>query len=629
MMLILLLILGLGFAVAILRLPVFETTVGLLLLTPVLAFPLGKLIGLGWYTYLIVGAGLLQILWVVQLRRVELSLVVAGRWRSDRAEFVPIAVWVGVTVVAYLLCLLWPDFISIGERLRDYALLSSVLQHPLEAREPWMSGAVLNYYLFWYRFGAMLASVGGLPVWQTYHLLQSVTVGLYCAIFFRLFSRQLNFAFVPALGCAALITFGSNLSGVVAYARQDSNWWGPSRVIPGTINEFPAWSFLLGDLHPHFLNLPLLPALLLLSLKSARLWAGRSLWLRMPALLACVAMVVAWTFAANAWELPFALSACGVLALGAALCLWRNRATKAAAPAAGPVVCVAAIVLMGGVAGLLRMQSVNITPPGDPLRLVTLPIAPESITAALLEIARLFHLRLEPPIAGVTGSPMGAFLLHWGLPLGLISISLIVLSRDWIEGIAKAAAILFGYLSGAAVLLLSFIGILQLWRMVQRMTEPDRDSNLTGSFVVELLGFAALLGIVFPEVAFVDDPYGGADERMNTVFKFYSAAWGFLHLAAFALAAEALRRFPRALRSAKVFWAGWAVILTLFLGFFVSSMKYRVGTQFTLQPYSQGLSSIENQFSGVGVAIQKLERMQRGVVLEAQGGAYNLSSLVA
>ena len=51
------------------------------------------------------------------------------------------------------------------------------------------------------------------------------------------------------------------------------NYWDPTRVIPYTINEFPFFSFLFADLHPHMINIPfalLFVALLLnLALKPA------------------------------------------------------------------------------------------------------------------------------------------------------------------------------------------------------------------------------------------------------------------------------------------------------------------------------------------------------------------------
>ena len=37
---------------------------------------------------------------------------------------------------------------------------------------------------------------------------------------------------------------------------REFNFWDPSRIIDGTINEFPFWSFLYADLHPHLIDMP-------------------------------------------------------------------------------------------------------------------------------------------------------------------------------------------------------------------------------------------------------------------------------------------------------------------------------------------------------------------------------------
>ncbi|MCQ3979001.1 MAG: hypothetical protein DPW09_36730, partial [Anaerolineae bacterium] len=57
-----------------------------------------------------------------------------------------------------------------------------------------------------------------------------------------------------------LQTFVLALSGLVealgGAALAIYNYWDPTRVIPATINEFPYFSFLFADLHPHMIGLP-------------------------------------------------------------------------------------------------------------------------------------------------------------------------------------------------------------------------------------------------------------------------------------------------------------------------------------------------------------------------------------
>ena len=65
----------------------------------------------------------------------------------------------------------------------------------------------------------------------------------------------------PGWSPSALVRRARQPRGVRDVARRrhpphDYAWFEPSRVIPDTINEFPSFSFLLGDLHAHVLALP-------------------------------------------------------------------------------------------------------------------------------------------------------------------------------------------------------------------------------------------------------------------------------------------------------------------------------------------------------------------------------------
>jgi YYY domain-containing protein len=59
-------------------------------------------------------------------------------------------------------------------------------------------------------------------------------------------------------GAGAILLQGARFAGF--------NYWDPSRVVGFTINEFPYWSFLFADLHPHMINIPFTVLVLALAL---------------------------------------------------------------------------------------------------------------------------------------------------------------------------------------------------------------------------------------------------------------------------------------------------------------------------------------------------------------------------
>ena len=136
------------------------------------------------------------------------------------------------------------------------------------------------------------------------------------------------------LVAAALVAILGNLAGVRSWIRaedppRDYAWFDPSRVIPDTINEFPAFSFLLGDLHAHVLALPFTVLALAFAHAGRALSGPRSdlLWRAVAEALAA-GLAIGMLYAINSWSYPVAA---GVLA--AAVVTWHPRRRAARLPA--------------------------------------------------------------------------------------------------------------------------------------------------------------------------------------------------------------------------------------------------------------------------------------------------------
>jgi YYY domain-containing protein len=73
-------------------------------------------------------------------------------------------------------------------------------------------------------------------------------------------------------GLEALVRAGTGLGAILFKGARFAgfNYWDPSRVIGHTINEFPYWSFLFADLHPHMINIPFTVLVLALALNWVR-----------------------------------------------------------------------------------------------------------------------------------------------------------------------------------------------------------------------------------------------------------------------------------------------------------------------------------------------------------------------
>ena len=204
-----------------------------------------------------------------------------------------------------------------------------------------MSGEELNYYYLGHLAMAIVIKVVGTAPDEGYNLAFALLAALSATAVFT-FAGTLWAAARPRLtgvrggpvlvGVTAVVVciVLGNLAGArewldAADPPGDYDWFAPSRVIEGTINEFPWFSFLLGDLHAHVLALPFTVVALAFALQVAIAGPRGDAVLRGVAEALAAGLAVGVLYAVNSWSYPIAA---GMLV--------RRRRDLAARPAGAP-----------------------------------------------------------------------------------------------------------------------------------------------------------------------------------------------------------------------------------------------------------------------------------------------------
>ncbi|HUI27425.1 MAG TPA: DUF2298 domain-containing protein, partial [Candidatus Kryptonia bacterium] len=154
-----------------------------------------------------------------------------------------------------------PDIFG-AEKYMDFSFFNTLTRTDLmPPQDPWMSGKPFNYYYFGYLMFANLARLAPVPNHIAYNLCVATVGGLVTsgivALALRL-TRRWPFALLGGAMGAVL----GNLDGFFQVWEKgsltDIDYWRSSRVVAkgDTINEFPFFSTIHGDLHPHFMVLP-------------------------------------------------------------------------------------------------------------------------------------------------------------------------------------------------------------------------------------------------------------------------------------------------------------------------------------------------------------------------------------
>ena len=535
-------------------------------------------------SYLVWVFGLVRLLpntqltiWIIFLCIAVASMWLAGkRWEELRQFlFQRWSVLLIAELVFLLMFMAWALVVSGSpgithtEKPMDFMLMNAAHQaRYFPAEDAWLSGHSISYYYFGHIIVATLSKMSGVVTSVGYNLGLATLPALAGAVAFGLLYNLVRLAgggirWALGLGAAtpAVILLAGNLAGALEFVRI-RGWGGPgfwdwvsvegmaakaaeAGVFPGefwwwfrstriintssdgttldyTITEFPAFSFLLGDLHAHVLAIPFL----LLAIASALniYCSGDRLelaWLRRnPAQAVSVALAGGALAFINFWDFAtfMALFAAALTLKGC-----RDypdsllRAANAAAAVFLPLFLLA-IALFGPVYFTFSGQTDGVLP--------------------LREVATSpFHLFI---VLGMFILPSLALLAHKLRGIGrpdaadtpLAVLALVIAATPL--GLWMATAFLFTLVADGAGSALDDLGrrlalalpgaIVVGVAVYLAAVRARRSDEVASSFVLLLIALGFFL-VMVADLFHIVDAFSGPWRRMNTVFKVYYQAW--------------------------------------------------------------------------------------------------------
>ena len=519
-----------------------------------------------------------------------------------------------------------------GEKWMEIAFLRAILRSgSFPPHDPWLSGYSISYYYFGYVIVAMVTKLSGVPPSIAFNLGIATLFALGCcgaySLVFNLLSlrgrgraahgqdaadRRTHQPLTGALLGPLLLAVMGNLEGLleVLHARGVGSaafwrwldirslsepppsaaqgswvpqrffwWWQASRVVRDTapwgdhwevIDEFPAFSFILGDMHPHVLALPFVLLAVGLALSLYVRVSRRHRERRNP-----YALLAGWPLAGwetlvyalslgglgflNTWDFPIYL---GLVAASYGLARWRSDDRSIIGPAVRGATAVFFVLLIVGVLlylpfwiGLQSQASgilpnlFNATRPSQffvmfgPLLVVCGAVLAAQATRAGVRPASAAKWTILVTLgaaAAVGVTLLLAVVVTWaGLttsegPLGYLSSWL---RHEPIPGpgtVADLTPLVSDRLlrrplqSWTALGLVS--AIVTAWLTLRPRSgsaqsddhESRRSRDEAGAeFAIALIAMGALLALTV-EFMYLGDAFG---TRMNTVFKFYFQTW--------------------------------------------------------------------------------------------------------
>ncbi len=597
------------------------------------------------------------------------------------------------------------------EKPMELAFINSILRsETLPPHDPWLSGYSISYYYFGYVMVAMLAKLTATTGGVAFNLGLSLTfalsaIGVYGLVYNLLLSEQREnqpFAHLAALLGPFFTLIVSNWEGFLHYLHAQGVfwhegetgqmvsgfwswlkiprliqppsgnefghwwWWGASRVVQDidfngyekeVISEFPFFSYLLGDLHPHVLAMPFVFICFALALNLLHKPKAQGFqWLKLfylrlsPLSFVAIALVVGGMSFLNTWDYPIGVAVvAGAYALRGFFDTNKERISIKAVLgdffSLGIALGITGILLylpfflgLSSQAGGFIPNVIYVTR-GTHLWVVFGPLfVPLFLYLFYLWSKHGSRRRLA------RGASLGLGLLGGLLGMLLLLVLLMAILSP-LSGIEALKQIFLGSLGAPNLRELVLEGFLRrvtqpgawltltllaslvmglLWKFKSGQAEDTRSLSPTQGFVLLLIFWGTLL-VLGPEFIFLKDLFG---YRINTIFKFYYQAWLLWSVAA---------AYGSVILFRKLRLAGFAIFLPVFLITLGMALVYPVKglwskTSAFAPPQGRtldGAAFFERSSPDDAAAAEWLNQAPFGVIAEAGGGSYTSSARMA
>ena len=490
------------------------------------------------------------------------------------------------------------------EKFMDYGFMEAMMRSKtLPATDLWYSQGKINYYYGGQYFAVFLTKLSGTKVELTYNLMRTFVAAFAFVLPFSLVHQMTldmqgrvsgwkkNLPSITGFLAGLAVSIAGNMHYVV-YAQiipliqklkgeEVSIYWFPDATryigfnpdVPDkTIHEFPCYSFVLGDLHAHVVNIMfvlLLLGLLYAWMKKVRnttpsveKQGRKKFWMKqllMPQILAA-AMLLGMFHWTNYWDFVIYYVVTG-----------------------GTVLFMNIICLKGDIR---RIAAVTAAQAVEIFAIATVIILP-------------FTLQFTTMVQGVrlaqNHSLPHQLLILWGLPTVLTLVFVISLIVEKLKGLEHKS----------------------LYRLMKAVRTPDL-------FAV-IMGLCAIGLVAIPELVYVRDIYENRNARANTMFKLtYQAYIMFGMMMAYVIFRLLIVNRKKIL---KAIAAIGLVLLLWTCGYFGRSVNSWFGQVLDPSQY-KGLNAtafLETDYVEDVGAIKWLKENIEGspVVLEANGDSYS------